>query len=133
VANSSTESETAEGKSKSRSKDKSDGTGALKLSNYLGILRDDAFDLEARSAVLALASERDAARLGEQPVRLLEHARQGHEARGEIAAVACLIEAEALLVADDAAFAASLWKELGRLRAENLLDAEGALAASSKS
>lgn len=102
---------------------------ALKLSNYLGILRDDPHDADAFAGLKALVESRDAARLGEQPVRLLEVARGQHEARNEPAAVARLLEAEAILVAGDADFEASLWKELGRLRAEQLLDPQGATAA----
>src|SRR5690242_3093569 len=109
---------------------RSDGKGSatpqrLKLSNCLGILRDDPDDEKARAGVLALTEDRDPALLGEQPVRLLEAARQAHEARGELGAVAALLEAEARLVAEDTAFAGSLWKELGRLRADELLDPEG--------
>jgi tetratricopeptide (TPR) repeat protein len=103
--------------------------GPLKLSNYLGILRDDPHDDEAFAGLKALVQSRDAARLGDQPVRLLEIARGAHEARSEPVAVARLLEAEALLVAGDADFEASLWKELGRLRAEQLLDPHGALEA----
>lgn len=111
---------------------KSGASDKLKLSNYLGILRDDPEDSAAYEALKALASQRDTARLGEQPVRLLEAARQAHEAKGELSAVAGLIEIEALLVDDDPGFGARLWKELGRLRAEELLDAEGARAAYDK-
>ena len=101
----------------------------LKLSNYLGILRDDPEDEVAQSGLRALAEDPDPALLGEQPVRLLEAARQGHEAKGELSAVAMLVELEAQLVKDDSKLATSLWKELGRLRVDDLLDAEGALAA----
>ncbi|MGD8861048.1 MAG: tetratricopeptide repeat protein [Myxococcales bacterium] len=102
------------------------GGGLLKLSNYLGILRDDPDDADALRGLERLVTERDEARLGEQPVRLLEMARGSHERLGELDAVAHLIEVEAQLIDDDPSFAASLWKELGRLRAENLLDPEGA-------
>ncbi len=98
----------------------------LKLSNYLGILRDDPEDESAHEALKALADTRDPERLGDQPVRLLEAARQAHEAKGELSAVARLIEVEALLIDGDQAFATSLWKELGRLRGDELLDAQGA-------
>ena len=101
----------------------------LKLSNYLGLLRDDPYDASALEGLAELARTRDAARLGEDPVRLLELARQTHEARGEAIAVARLLEVEAQLVVDDQGFEASLWKELGRVRAEQLLDPEAALAA----
>jgi tetratricopeptide (TPR) repeat protein len=111
---------------------KSGSNDKLKLSNYLGILRDDPEDDGAYQALKSLAAQRDPARLGEQPVRLLEAARQAHEAKAELSAVAKLIEIEALLVDDDPAFAARLWKELGRLRSEELLDPEGARAAYDK-
>ncbi|MFI5308218.1 MAG: tetratricopeptide repeat protein, partial [Polyangiales bacterium] len=101
-------------------------TEQLRLSNYLGILRDDPEDEGAYQGLKSLVEQRDPNRLGEQPVRLLEAARQAHEAKGELAAVAWLIEIEALLIDNDAAFATNLWKELGRLRAEELLDAVGA-------
>jgi tetratricopeptide (TPR) repeat protein len=107
-------------------------TERLKLSNYLGILRDEPEDDSAYEALKALVEKRDVARLGEQPLRLLEAARQAHEAKGEMSAVARLIEVEALLIDDDPAFATSLWKELGRLRADELLDAEGAQNAYAK-
>jgi hypothetical protein len=101
----------------------------LKLSNYLGILRDDPDDDVAQRGLRALAEDPDPALLGDQPVRLIEAARQGHEAKGELAAVAMLVELEAQLLKDDSKLATSLWKELGRLRVDELLDAEGAVAA----
>ena len=101
----------------------------LKLSNYLGILRDDPDDEVAQRGLKALGEDPEPALLGDQPVRLLEAARQGHESKGELSAVALLVELEAKLVQDDAKLATSLWKELGRLRVDELLDAEGALEA----
>ena len=101
----------------------------MKLSNYLGVLRDDPDDVAAYEGLLTLVRARDPERLGDQPVRLLEVARQAHVQRGEVLAVARLIEVEAELIDDDPEFAASLWKELGRLRAESLLDPAGAAAA----
>ncbi|HEX7477876.1 MAG TPA: tetratricopeptide repeat protein [Polyangiales bacterium] len=104
----------------------------LKLSNYLGALEADPDDREALAELEAIASAGDRERLGEEPARLLEMARQGHELRGELPTVARLIEVEILLVQDDKPFCASLWKELGRLRAELLLDPEAARAAYTK-
>jgi len=105
----------------------------LTLSNYLGILRDDPEDEGAFAGLRALVAARDESRLGAEPVRLLEMARRGHERRGELGAVALLIEVEAELLGEgpeaDPDFAASLWKELGRMRSEALLDADGAVAA----
>jgi hypothetical protein len=90
VANSSTETKAVESTDKTKT---SSSNGPLRLSNYLGILRDEPFDQDALAGLKALIEERDPARLGEQPVRLLEKARQGHEARGEMQAVASLPEA----------------------------------------
>lgn len=104
----------------------------LKLSNYLGILRDDPEDRAAYQGLSELVEARDPARLGAEPVRLLEAARQVHEARGEFVAVAKLLEVEARLLEDDPAFASSLWKELGRLQADELLNAEAAAEAYSR-
>src|SRR5690349_8085722 len=125
VANSSTESKAVD----STSTGKTGNAGPLRLSNYLGILRDDPFDADALAGLQQLIELRDTERLGEQPVRLLEKARQGHEDRCEMVAVAALLEAEASLVDDDSAFAGRLWKELGRVRADSLLDPDGSRTA----
>ena len=101
----------------------------LRLGNYLATLEHDPDDVEALAGLKRLAQERDAERLGSEPVRTLESARQAHELRGEYATVARLIEIEVELVENDKGFAASLWKELGRLRSEFLLDGAGATAA----
>lgn len=125
MANSSTESKAVE----SSSRGKTGSAGPLRLSNYLGILRDDPFNAEALAGLRALIELRDTERLGDQPVRLLEKARQGHEDRCEMVAVAHLLEVEAGFVDEDAAFSGRLWKELGRVRAESLLEPEAALEA----
>src|SRR5262245_54474112 len=101
----------------------------LRLGNYLATLEHDPDDLEALAGLKRLAQERDSERLGAEPIRTLESARQAHELRGEYATVARLIEIEVELVDNDRGFAASLWKELGRLRSEFLLDGAGATAA----
>jgi tetratricopeptide (TPR) repeat protein len=127
VANPTTESKVHVDDKKNRAKA---GAAELRLSNYLGILRDDPFDAEALEGLRALIAlpegEERRARLGDNPVRLIEKARQGHEERAELVAVAHLLEAEAKLVSDDAPFAGKLWKELGRVRAESLLEPEAA-------
>ncbi|HEX2677743.1 MAG TPA: hypothetical protein VHM19_13920, partial [Polyangiales bacterium] len=104
----------------------------LKLSNYLGTLEVDPDDAKALDEIRVIVATNDRDRLGDDPVRLLEMARQGHEMRGELATVAKLIEAELGLVGEDRALAGSLWKELGRLRADFLLDADSALEAYAK-
>ncbi len=103
----------------------------LRLGNYLATLETDPDDAETLGGLKRIAQERDADRLGSDPMRLLESARQGHERRGEYSTVARLIEIELELVGqdNDNGFAASLWKELGRLRSEYLLDGAGAHAA----
>lgn len=102
---------------------------ALTVSNYLGMLQDNPDDAEAFEGLKEAIASGDAERVGEQPVRLLEHARHGHERRGELRAVAWLIELEAGLADDDPGFQGALLKELGRLRHEELLDDAGALEA----
>ncbi|HKU38884.1 MAG TPA: tetratricopeptide repeat protein, partial [Polyangiales bacterium] len=101
----------------------------LRLSNYLATLEHDPDDHEAFVGLKRLAQERDVERLGSEPIRTLESARQAHELRGEFATVARLIEIELELVDTDRGLAESLWKELGRLRSEYLLDGAGAAAA----
>ncbi len=104
----------------------------LRLGNYLGTLEADPDDLAAVEGIREIIASRDPERLGEEPVRLLEMARQGHELRAEFGTVARLIEVELPLVEDDRAFAGSLYKELGRLRADFLLEPEAALEAYGK-
>ena len=98
----------------------------LRLQQLLSALESDPDDPELIAGITRIIAERDAERLGEEPERQLELARQSHELRGEYGTVAGLIEAEIPLVAGDRLLAASLYRELGRLRAEYLLDAAGA-------
>jgi len=98
----------------------------LRLHQFLSALESDPDDPELIAAITRIIAERDVERLGEEPERQLELARQSHELRGEFATVAGLIEAEIPLVAGDRLLAASLYRELGRLRAEYLLDPPGA-------
>ncbi len=104
----------------------------LKLSNYLGVLEADPDDREALAQINRIIASGDTELLGPEPARLMEMARRGHELRGEMSTVARLMEAEIPLVQDDNSLCASLWKELGRLRTELLLDPEGARAAYGK-
>jgi tetratricopeptide (TPR) repeat protein len=100
-----------------------------RLGSYLATLETDPDDPEALAGIKRLAQERDVERLGADPTRQLETARQVHELRSEFSTVARLIEVELDLIENGDALAASLWKELGRLRAEYLLDGAGARAA----
>ncbi|MFT3922722.1 MAG: tetratricopeptide repeat protein [Myxococcales bacterium] len=98
----------------------------LTVANYLAALQDDPWDQSAVQGLDEALSSGDPKRLGEDPVRLLEFARRNHEVRGEAFAAAKLIEFELRLVLSDPDFAAVLWRELGRLRREDLMDDEGA-------
>ncbi|MET0387169.1 MAG: hypothetical protein ABW321_14470, partial [Polyangiales bacterium] len=98
----------------------------LRLQQYIGALESDPDDPALIAGITGLIERRDRERLGDEPERQLELARQSHELRGEYATVARLIEAEIGLVTSDRLLAASLFKELGRLRAEYLLDPGGA-------
>lgn len=98
----------------------------LTISNYLGTLQEDPDNQEAVEGLLEVIRSGDPERMGEQPVRLLEVARGRHEARGDLPIVARLIEAEIELIREDPKLEAALWKELGRLRSEDLLEVEPA-------
>lgn len=104
----------------------------LTISNYLGMLQQDPYDVRAIEGIQEIIAARDEARLGEQPIRLLEAARQAHQARGEIGASARLIECEIALRPADAKVHGALWKELGRLRYDELLDEAAATEAYEK-
>ncbi|MDW8362655.1 MAG: tetratricopeptide repeat protein [Myxococcales bacterium] len=98
----------------------------LTLSQYLGMLQEDPDDESAFEGLQAVVASGDPELLGDDPVRLLELARVGHEQRWELRAAAWLIEVELPLVAGDPDLAAALLKELARLRREELLDDRGA-------
>ena len=98
--------------------------GGLSVANYLGMLQEDPENTEVYESLRSALSNGESA--GDDPVRLLEHARILHEQRGELRAAAWLIELEAPLISDDPDLEAALFKELGRLRHEELLDDEGA-------
>ena len=55
---------------------------SLTVANYLGQLRDDPDDESAFQGLAEALSSGDQAIVGEQPLRLLEAARHGHERRG---------------------------------------------------
>ncbi|HET8936086.1 MAG TPA: tetratricopeptide repeat protein, partial [Polyangiales bacterium] len=98
----------------------------LRLQQYLGALESDPDADDLIAGIGEIISAGDRQRLGDEPERQLELARQSHEQRGEYATVARLIEAELQLVAGDRLLSASLYRELGRLRSEYLLDSTGA-------
>ncbi len=99
----------------------------LTVSNYLGLLQEDPDNQQAVDGLRTAISNGESP--GESPVRLLEMARMQHEQRGELRAAAWLIELEAPLISDDPDLEAALFKELGRIRHEELLDDEGAKGA----
>jgi tetratricopeptide (TPR) repeat protein len=99
------------------------------LTNYLAELAEDPDDSRPYDTLRDALTERDPSVLGEDPIRLLELARMQHEQRGEARAAAWLIELEGGLVRDDPDLEAALYKELGRLKHEELLDDAGAKSA----
>lgn len=98
----------------------------LTVANYLGALQEDPFDGGAFEGLRSAIESGDAQRGGEDPARLLMFARRNHEVRGEAYAAGRLIELEIALVDSDPDLEAALWKELGRVRREELLDDPGA-------
>ena len=103
---------------------------SLTVSQCLGMLQADPDDRESFEALgNALNGNHEGSK---EFVRLLEAARMAHEQRGELRAAAWLIELETPLVQDDPDLEAALFKELGRLRHEDLLDDEGARSAYGK-
>ncbi len=106
---------------------------SLTVSNLLGILEEDPNDSDSFERLKELLASGDPEQIGDSPVRLLEAARVGHERRGELRAASWLIELEAELIQDDRDFQAALYKELGRLRREELLDDDGAREAYQRS
>ncbi|MDB4977809.1 MAG: domain protein putative component of TonB system, partial [Myxococcaceae bacterium] len=98
----------------------------LTVANYLAALQDDPWDQSAIHGLNDALRSGDAKRTGDDPVRLLELARRNHEVRGESLAAAKLMAVEVSLLATDPDFAAVLWRELGRVRRDDLMDDEGA-------
>ncbi|MGB5223222.1 MAG: hypothetical protein WBN60_19480, partial [Polyangiales bacterium] len=104
----------------------------MTVANILGLLSEDPYDAQLVDGLRKQLKSPDPANDGQDPLRLLEAARGGHERRGEFLAAAWLMEIESELVADDPDFHAILVKELGRIRREELMDDQGALAAYEK-
>ncbi|MCZ7679509.1 MAG: tetratricopeptide repeat protein [Sandaracinaceae bacterium] len=96
------------------------------VSHLLGTLQKDPDNEEALQALAALVDDGAPSTLDDDAVRLLERARQGHDARAEYRAVAQLLELLARFSDHDPDRAASLLKELGRVYREELLDDERA-------
>lgn len=99
------------------------------VSHLLGTLQKDPDNEEALQALAALVDHGAPSTLDDDAVRLLERARQGHDARAEYRAVAQLLELLARFSDHDPDRAASLLKELGRVYREELLDDERAKGA----
>lgn len=92
------------------------------VSHLLGTLQRDPENEEALESLAALAPDEP---LDDEAVRLVDRAREGHDARAEYRAVAELLELLARGSADPDR-AADLLKELGRIYREELLDDERA-------
>ena len=101
----------------------------LTVANILGLLSEDPYDAQLIEGLRERLKSTGPAFDGQDPLRLLEAARWGHERRGEYLAAAWLMDIESELVADDPDFQRVLVKELGRIRREELMDDCGALDA----
>ena len=99
--------------------------GDLTVSNYLGMLQDDPNDRSAIEGLRRLLQDNSAS--PKQYVRLLETARGQHERLGEFRATAWLMEIEASLLDEHDSFRDVLYKELARIRRDELMDDAGAL------
>ncbi|MGB5284701.1 MAG: hypothetical protein WBN29_09310, partial [Polyangiales bacterium] len=104
----------------------------LTLAKYLGLLLEDPYDTELMDGLREFLKSPQPANDGQDPLRLLEAARGGHERRGEFLAASWLMELETELVDDDPDFQKVLVKELGRVRRDELMDDRGALVAYQK-
>ncbi len=101
----------------------------LTVANYLGLLLEDPYDTQLVEGLRGLLKSPEPANDGQDPLRLIEAARGGHERRGEFLAASWLMELESELVSDDPEFQKILVKELGRIRRDELMDDQGALVA----
>ncbi len=102
------------------------------LAKYLGRLWKDPYDTDLIEGLRELLKSPLPANDDQDPLRLLEAARGGHERRGEFLAASWLMELETELVSDDPDFQKVLVKELGRVRRDELMDDRGALVAFEK-
>ncbi|MBT8454028.1 MAG: tetratricopeptide repeat protein [Deltaproteobacteria bacterium] len=101
----------------------------LTLTEYLGLLLENPYDIELVDGLREFLKSPNPANDDQDPLRLLEAARGGHERRGDFLAASWLMELETELVADDPDFQKVLVKELGRVRRDELMDDRGALVA----
>jgi golgin subfamily B member 1 len=99
---------------------------SLTISNYLAMLQEDPGNQAAIDGIREIIKSGDSALMGEQPVRLIELARQSFESSGEIRTIASLIELELDLVREDPKLKAALYKELGRIKYDELLEVDPA-------
>ncbi len=98
----------------------------LTVANFLGMLLEDPYDSKLVQELRQLLDGEPANKNAEEPLRLIEAARGGHERRGEFLAASWLMEIESELIADDPEFRKILLKELGRIRRDELMDDRGA-------
>ncbi len=98
----------------------------LTVANYLGMLLEDPYDTRLINELRQVLDSEPANKNAEDPLRLIEAARGGHERRGEFLAASLLMEIESELVSDDPEFHKILLKELGRVRRDELMDDQGA-------
>lgn len=98
----------------------------LTVANYLGMLLEDPYDTRLINELRQLLDGEPANKNAQDPLRLIEAARGGHERRGEFLAASWLMEIESELVSDDPEFRTILLKELGRVRRDELMDDRGA-------
>ncbi len=98
----------------------------LTVANYLGMLLEDPYDTRPIKELRQLLDSEPANKNAQDPLRLIEAARGGHERRGEFLAASLLMEIESELVSDDPDFHRILVKELGRVRRDELMDDQGA-------
>ena len=104
-------------------------TGVLDVPHLLGLLQDDPDNADA---VESLKSALSNGERSEKAPHLVNAAREAHERRGEYWVAAQLLELEATFATGDPDREAALWKELGRLHREELLDDDASKAAYEK-
>jgi len=72
----------------------------LTVANYLGLLLEDPYDTHLVEGLRELLQSPEPANDAQDPLRLIEAARGGHERRGEFLAASWLMELESELVSD---------------------------------